>query len=596
MKSHVAIALVLTAGLALHAQTRGPAAAGSATLSGRVVRTEGSAKVPVARVQVSVGLGDSSGNRIAVTDDQGRFEFAGLPAGGYLLTASRLGWVTTYYGSPRPGRPPGIRVVVADGAKASVEVPIVPGSVIAGRIIDENSQPMARLFPRLLEQRLVGNRQMLARMRLPYGIGYFERQTNDLGEFRLFGLPPGAYHLVVDPSIGANTRMTTQEEVRWALQPPGAVGPAPPQGSIAGYASMYFPGTPDPSLSRAIVVGPGEVRDGLTFRIGFVPVSRIEGTIQSTDGSPVANVRVSLDARIPQVAMEGATRLANADANGRFVFSSVAPGDYKVSARSLPRPGAEIGTVPMLWAETNLVVSGQDTLSTALTLSPASSMTGRVAFAATSMTPPSDLSTVRLQFVATDAQAGAIAGGGTMSATSYNGTVAADGTFRVAGLPPDRYNVSATWPGIRNADGAGWWLTSISLGGKDIGDAPIEVRANEEVTNVTLGFRDRIGAIEGLLADAAGKPAPEYFVLAFPVERVSWTTTSRRAVPAVHPGTDGRFRVNGLLAGQYYLAVVTAVEPDDAMDPAFLEAILPNAVRVTVGEGQAVRQDLKIGR
>ena len=85
-------------------------------------------------------------------------------------------------------------------------------------------------------------------------------------------------------------------------------------------------------------------------------------------------------------------------------------------------------------------------------------------------------------------------------------------------------------------------------------------------------------------------------MLAFPIERTSWTTTSRRAVPAVRPGTDGRFRVSGLLASRYYLAVVTAAEPDEIMDPAFLEAILPSAVRVTIKDGEIVRQDLRIGK
>ena len=164
---------------------------GTATLTGRVIRGESSNRTPVGRVVVNISLGDGSGNRQAVTDDQGRFGFDRLPAAGFLVTASRPGWVTTYYGSPRPGRPPGVRVAVADGAKVDIEIPIVPGAVIAGRIISEDGQPRPREFPLLLEKRLVGNQQMLSRMRLPYGIGYFERSTNDLGEFRLFGLPPG---------------------------------------------------------------------------------------------------------------------------------------------------------------------------------------------------------------------------------------------------------------------------------------------------------------------------------------------------------------------------------------------------------------------
>ena len=175
----------------------------------------------------------------------------------------------------------------------------------------------------------------------------------------------------------------------------------------------------------------------------------------------------------------------------------------------------------------------------------------------------------------------------------FSATVETDGTFRVAGLPPGRYLPSATWPGIRTASG-GWWLTDILVGGKDIGDTPIDVRANEDLANVTLAFRDRIGTIEGQLTDAAGRPASAYFVVAFPFERESWTTTSRRAVPAVRPGTDGQFKVTGLPAGQYYVAVVTALEPDEAMDPAFLDAILPSAIRITVKDGETVRQDIQI--
>jgi hypothetical protein len=82
--------------------------------------------------------------------------------------------------------------------------------------------------------------------------------------------------------------------------------------------------------------------------------------------------------------------------------------------------------------------------------------------------------------------------------------------------------------------------------------------------------------------------------MAFPVERTSWTTTSRRVSPPTRPGTDGRYRVTGLLAGEYYLAVVTSVSQDDATDAAFLDSIIPTALRVRVGDGEVKRQDLQI--
>jgi len=248
-----------------------------------------------------------------------------------------------------------------------------------------------------------------------------------------------------------------------------------------------------------------------------------------------------------------------------------------------------------LWAQSDVIVSGQDVEGVGLTLAPASTITGRIVFTGTTLRPPEDLTRIRLQFIATDALAMAITGAGSGSAL-HTATLQADGTFRVEGLPPDRYIAAASWSGMRTGDGTtGWWLTAIHVGGRDLGDVPIEVRPNTDVRDVAITFRDRIGAIEGSLSDAAGRPAPEYFVLAFPVERASWTTTSRRTVSPARPGTDGRFRLTGLLAGEYYLAVVTTID-DDATDAAFLEAILPSAIKVTIAEGEIKRQDLRVGR
>jgi hypothetical protein len=267
----------------------------------------------------------------------------------------------------------------------------------------------------------------------------------------------------------------------------------------------------------------------------------------------------------------------------------VAPDDYRISARAASAAPAVLD----LWSHTDVVVSGVDVSGIGLTLAPASVMTGRLAFVPTSEAPPKDLTTVRLQFMGVAALAQVLVGRSSFY-SQHTATVAADGTFRVVGLPPDRYLATATWPGMRSGD-RGWWLTTMRVGGLDLGDSPIVVNPNADVSDIELEFRDRIGTIEGTLTDTTGRPAPEYFVVAFPVDRASWTTTSRRMVPAVQPATDGRFRVTGLLPGDYYLAVVTEIEPDQATDPGFLETLLPMALRITIGEGETRRQDLRIG-
>ena len=582
-------ALVVT----LTAQSRDAASpqrtVGTATLAGRVMNNSR----PVARAGVTITPADSPIEYQTVTNDEGRFIFERLPAGRYLVTASKMGWVKSFYGSTRPGYPPGTRVAVENGGRANIEIPMIFGSVIGGRIIHEDGRPMARHWPWLLEQRLVGDRRMLARARMEYDIGFFERSTDDRGEFRLFGLPPGTYYLLVNPSVATGARLTTSDEVRWALQPPSAAAsPAPPQGAIAGYATMYFPGTPDPSQAQPIVVGPGEARDGLTFRIGYVPVSRLTGQARRPDGSPAASATVLMRHREMKASLEGADRSVRTDAQGHFTFQSVPPGDYRLSIRASSTMPAKTMD---LWGQTDVVVAGDAIEGIGISLAPASTISGRLIFDG-KITPPADLATVRLQFIATEAMALALSGAGTSSAP-HSAVVQADGTFRVEGLPPDRYLVGAAWPGMRTGDGTvGWWLSNIRVGQRELRDVPIQVAANENVVDVALTFRDRIGAVEGQLMDAAGRPVPDYYVFAFPVERTSWTTLSTRIVPPVRPGTDGRFRLVGLLPGDYYLAVVTGMDSDDGSDPAFLEAVLPSAIKISIADGELKRQDLKIGK
>ena len=83
---------------------------GTASLGGRVVQGDSANARPVARTVITIDSG--GGERVTVTNDDGRFLFEGLAPGRYLLNATKTGWVPSYYGSARPGRPPGVRIAV----------------------------------------------------------------------------------------------------------------------------------------------------------------------------------------------------------------------------------------------------------------------------------------------------------------------------------------------------------------------------------------------------------------------------------------------------------------------------------------------------
>ena len=59
----------------------------------------------VRRAIVTLSGAELIPSRSAVTDDEGRFTIAGLPAGRFTLTATRASFITSASSAERPGRP-----------------------------------------------------------------------------------------------------------------------------------------------------------------------------------------------------------------------------------------------------------------------------------------------------------------------------------------------------------------------------------------------------------------------------------------------------------------------------------------------------------
>lgn len=162
------------------------------------------------------------------------------------------------------------------------------------------------------------------------------------------------------------------------------------------------------------------------------------------------------------------------------------------------------------------------------------------------------------------------------------------GAFSFTGVPPGRYRLVHATGAI-----APWMLTSAISRGRDVLDVWLDVRAGVDVTDLAVAFSDRPSEVEGRLETAAGRAAPEYFIIAFASDRSFWTPLSRRVVQ-VRPGSDGRYALRGLPAGEYFIAALTDVEPGEWYDPVFLSELVPAAVRIVVRDGERTMQDLRI--
>jgi hypothetical protein len=160
------------------------------------------------------------------------------------------------------------------------------------------------------------------------------------------------------------------------------------------------------------------------------------------------------------------------------------------------------------------------------------------------------------------------------------------GVFTISGLAAGTYRLGEL-PGVRSRLGS-WWLKSITLGGRELLDAPIDLQ--RESTDAVVTFSDRATELSGRVSSANAGEQPAVFVIVFATDRGAWFHNSRR-VAGVMPDAEGRYRISNLPAGEYFAVVDDNVDPNAWFDPVLLDRLIPRAIRITLGPDEARTQD-----
>jgi hypothetical protein len=589
------------------------AQATTGVISGVVV-TDGAQPRPVRRAIVTLGGNEAARGRSILTDETGHFAFSDLPAGRFTLSASKASYITHAYGARRPGRPGNTLVLAAGQRLSDLTLTLPRGAVITGAIRDERGELVANV-----QVNAVPADQMRTTIAPVPMSASAEFLTDDRGVYRIFGLPPGDYVVSAAVRVGpGGMGVMSAAQVDAALRelqlargrPAGvgatAAGAAPPStipprnDPIYLYAPVFYPGTSVVSDASRITLATGEERAGVDFVLSPTRTATVEGIVTSPDGV-VSNVELTIEPEGMSGTIDRLTGPQRPGPDGRFKFPNVAPGSYRISARTSARPlpgaGRAAGAAPAmpsapsgppLWAGTSVAVNGQNIEGVSLTLQPGMKFAGRIVFDATTLTPPADLTALRIDLLAPGGAAPTLINGVPRARPVVTTAVRADGSFEAGNVFPGVYR-----PAVVLASAPGWWLRSVLVDGQDVLDSSLEFRPGGDVTGALFTLTDRHSELAGTLQTPAGSPAPDYFVIAFPANRAWWQSEARR-IQATRPASDGRFVLRDLPAGDYLLAALIDVEPADLNDPRFLEQDVPGTVKVTVADGERRTQNLQL--
>lgn len=528
--------------------TRAPGEAGPAVgtgvIRGFVVSLESG--TPIRRAQVRLIGSDARQSKMASTDGLGRFEFRDLPPARYRLSASKGGLVSLQYGQRRPAQA-GTPIELSDKqVLEKVIIGLPRGSVISGRITDEFGEPIASANVMVLQSRAVGG------TRRWMGTGTSDR-TDDLGQFRIYGLPPGEY------LVSATFQMMGFEE---------DAGP-----DASGFAPTYFPGVANTGEAQRITLGLGEEHASASFPLIATHLVSVEGTVTSSEGGPITRGMVMLIQHDPsgQTAMSFmGGHNGRIDQHGRFKITNVPPGRYIAQARPMGPDNGEI-------ARTLVTVGDEKVGNVALVMASGGRIRGRVV---TDTGTPLPAEMQRVQVIAGQAGPGAapMPSGGPA-------TVQPDGTFELRGLVDPRV--------IRLFGAPGWILKSVMVSGRDYADAAIEVQPGQTLTGMEIVITNRVSTVSGMVTNERGQAVLDTTIVVFPDDQRLWQLASRH-VKTTRPDQEGRYRVDGLPASDaYYAIAVQDYEEGQFTDPAYLAALRANATAFALREGETRVVDLR---
>jgi len=503
------------------------------SIAGMVVKLADSE--PLRRARVILHSADDRTRGIStLTDAAGHFQLKSIEPGRYELNVNRVGFVTQTYGQKKPGDPGAVLTLRNGQEMKDLLFRLIPSAVISGKILDEDGGPLPEILVSALRQNYLAGKPNLSTETTV--------QTDDRGEYRLFGLSPGRYFVsAVFPQWGRFSHGDEPEEA---------------QPNQQGYAKMYYPGTPDASKATSIPIKEGEEIPSVEIFMRQVAVFRIRGHVYNQITHKAGTqTEVFLMPKKRTREWGGEQRSLIQKKDGSFELADVLPGSYILTAMWVDEGKPHIARLP-------IDVGNADLDGVAIAITPGTDINGRVIWEGTPSLEQDELS---IMAESPDS----------MFNFGADSRLTPENTFVLKGVGDGTY-MARVW-----GQGKDCYLKDVQYAGSSALEDGFTVKGGAAGT-LEITISSRGARVQGTVADSDGLRAVGVRVVLVPEPpRRGQSRLFKEQITDQY----GHFELRGIAPGDYKLFSWEEAESGAWEDPEFLKPFEGKGEKITLQEG-----------
>jgi len=501
------------------------------TVDGIVVKSTTGEGIKRVTVQLTP-LGGGQQSYSALTENNGRFVLRDIAPGRYAIYASGNGYVEQAAENGKAGSQTRILLLSPGENTSGLAFRLVPPGVITGTVYDEDGEPVMSAQVRAMRVTGSGAHR-------PAGESGSE-QTNDLGEYRIWGLQRGKY------LVAATYRAPESGQ---------------PQPTDQVYLPTFHPSTPDTSQATVVDVEPGSETSGVDVDLRQAHAVAVRGRVMVD--APMKTLKGIFVSLVPRSA-DGSYSFSNSanygspvqDDSGNFEIRGVPPGPYNVVA--FWNDGRR-----QLGAKVPIEVSSANLDDVTVLLSNPTTLSGRFRVEGGSQF---DFMRLGLMLQSTDSTAG-----------SDSARIKSDGTFVIPSVFDGNYRVSVL--GFPEE----YYVKSAQQGRTEVLVSGLAVSRSMPPSAIEITLSADGGRVDGtVLHDQS--PVGGALVVLVPdlPHRDNDQMYSMKTADGL-----GRFSLLGLPPGDFKLFAWESVPGTNYVDPDFFETFETRGTRVHIEEKQS---------